>query len=161
MKRFGAVMMVTAIAAIGLTTPVGAEDGGQRNFVAPLSGGEEVPPVDTQATGVAKFQLSKDGSQLTYKINVANIEGVVAAHIHCAPAGVNGPVGVTLFAGSPAGAVQGTLVQGVITAPDPANGCGWTYLAAAVASMRSGATYVNVHTIPPGVPSGEVRGQVK
>jgi hypothetical protein len=57
--------------------------------------------------------------------------------------------------------VQGTLVQGVITSPDPANGCGWTDLAAAVASMRSGATYVNVHTIPPGVPSGEVRGQVK
>jgi hypothetical protein len=161
MKRFGAVMIVAAIAAIGFTTPVGAKGGGQRNFVAPLSGGEEVPPVATQATGVAKFQLSKDGSQLSYKINVANMQGVAAAHIHCAPAGVNGPVGVTLFAGPPAGPVQGTLVQGVITAPDPANGCGWADLASAVASMRSGATYVNVHTIPPGVPSGEVRGQVK
>jgi hypothetical protein len=57
--------------------------------------------------------------------------------------------------------VQGTLVQGVITVPDLANGCGWADLASAVASMRSGATYVNVHTIPPGVPSGEVRGQVE
>ena len=117
-------------------------------------------PVTTQATGAAKFQLSNDGTQLTYKINVANMAGMAAAHIHCAPAGVNGPVGVTLFAGPPTGAVHGTLVQGVITAPNPANGCGWADLAAAVAAMRSGATYVNVHTLPPGVPSGEIRGQV-
>ena len=36
--------------------------GGRRNHdnAAPLSGSEEVPPVATQATGVAKFQLSQD-----------------------------------------------------------------------------------------------------
>ncbi len=161
MKRFGAAMIVGAFAVISLAAPVAAKSVGQRNFVAPLAGGAEVPPVATQGTGVAKFQLSKDGSQLSYKINVANIQGVAAAHIHCAPAGANGVVGVTLLAGPPTGAVQGTLVEGVITAPDPANGCGWADLAAAVASMRSGATYVNVHTIPPGTPSGEVRGQIK
>jgi hypothetical protein len=91
----------------------------------------------------------------------ANVQDVVAAHIHCAAAGANGPVGVTLFSSPPAGAVQGTLVEGVITAPNPGNGCGWPDLASVVASMRSGDTYVNVHTLPPGVPSGEVRGQVK
>jgi hypothetical protein len=161
MKRLGAMMIVVAIGAVGLAAPAAAGGRGQRNFVAPLSGGEEVPPVDTQGTGVAKFKISADGSQVSFKINVANLQDVVAAHIHCASAGANGPVGVTLYSGPPAGAVQGTLVQGVITAPNPGNGCGWPDLASAVASMRSGDTYVNVHTLPPGVPSGEVRGQVK
>ena len=161
MKRIAVLMAVGAMVMIVLAPAAVAKNAGQRNFAAPLSGSEEVPPVATQATGVAKFQLSKDGSQLSYKINVANITGVAASHIHCAPVGANGSVGVTLFAGPPTGAVNGTLVQGVITAPDLANGCGWADLAAVVAAMRSGATYVNVHTIPPGVPSGEVRGQIK
>jgi hypothetical protein len=153
------ILMVAAVLLLLVAVPVQA--GTNRNFVAPMDGGQENPPVATNATGVAKLQLSNDGSQLGYKINVANLQGVAAAHIHCAPVGVNGPVGVTLFAGPVTGAVNGTLVQGVITAPDPSNGCGWADLAAVVAAMRTGATYINVHTIPPGVPSGEVRGQVK
>lgn len=161
MKRIAVVMAVGALVMTMLAPAAMGKDAAQRNFAAPLSGGEEVPPVATQATGVAKFQLSQDGGQLSYKINVANIQGVAAAHIHCAEVGVNGPVGVTLFAGPLTGAVNGTLVEGLITAPNTENGCGWLDLAEVVTAMRSGATYVNVHTIPPGVPSGEVRGQVK
>ena len=47
-----------------------------RNFIAPLSGREEVPLVETTATGVAIFHLSKDGSELSYKRIVSNIEDV-------------------------------------------------------------------------------------
>jgi hypothetical protein len=78
---------------------------------------------------------------------------------------------VTLFMGTPAGgAVNGTLAEGTITAPDPGNGCGWADLAAVLAAMGSGATYVNVHTNdgvdPPNTgpgdfPGGEIRGQVR
>ena len=72
---------------------------------------------------MAKFKLSKDGTALAFKVNVANIDNVFAAHIHCGAVGVNGPVGVTLFAGAPAGGrVNGTLAEGTITAPDPGNG---------------------------------------
>ena len=156
-KRFLLCTLVTLVVVAGAA---GAKNAGQRNFAAPLSGAEEVPSVPTRATGVATFQLSRDGSQLSYRINVANIQGVGAVHIHCAPFGLNGPVGVTLFTGGPTGAVNGVLVQNVIVAPNPGNGCGWLDLAATVAAMRSGATYVNVHTIPPGVPSGEIRGQI-
>ena len=156
------LMAVVALVGIAVAPATVAKNATQRNFAAPLSGSEEVPPAATQATGVAKFQLSQDGNQLSYKINVANIQGVVAAHIHCAEVGANGPVGVTLFSGGPTGAVNGTLIQGVITAPNaPNNMCGWDDLAAVIAAMQSGDTYVNVHTIPPGFPSGEVRGQVK
>jgi CHRD domain len=141
------------------------------NFVATLSGDEEVPARDTQAVGVAKFKLREDGAALEFKVNVANIQNAVAAHIHCGAVGVNGPVGVTLFVGAPAaGSVNGTLAEGTITAPDPGNGCGWTDLAAVLAAMGSGATYVNVHTndgvAPPNTgpgdfPGGEIRGQIR
>jgi hypothetical protein len=141
------------------------------NFVAPLSGDEEVPARDTRAVGVAKFKLSNDGTALEYKVNVANIDNVVAAHIHCGAVGVNGPVGVTLFGGAPAGGrVNGTLAEGTITAPDPGNACGWTDLSAVLAAIESGNTYVNVHTNdgvapsntgPGDFPGGEIRGQIR
>ena len=66
--------------------------------------------------------------------------------------------------------MNGTLAQGTITAPDPGNACGWTDLAAVLAAMASGDTYVNVHTndgvAPPNTgpgdfPGGEIRGQVR
>jgi len=65
------------------------------------------------------------------------------------------------------GTVNGTLAQGTITAPDPGNACGWTDLAAVVAALQSGNTYVNVHTNdgvapantgPGDFPGGEIRG---
>ena len=139
-------------------------------FRAVLSGGGEVPPRDTGARGVAIFRLSADGSELGFRLIVANIENVVAAHIHCGAAGVNGPVGVTLFGGAAAGGrIDGELAAGSVTAPDPGNGCGWADLEAVVAALESGNAYVNVHTSdgvapidtgPGDFPGGEIRGQV-
>lgn len=126
------------------------------NFQAPMSGGEEVPEVETQATGVAKFKVREAG--LAFKVNVANIENVFAAHIHCGAAGTNGPVGVTLFMGEPA-SVNGTLAEGVITEPDPGNLCRWVDLDDVLAAVENGETYANVHTTAN--PGGEIRGQIK
>jgi CHRD domain len=162
-------IVLVAMLALGLLAVAPAAVAGD-NFVAPLSGGQEVPARDTQAVGVATFKLSADGTALEFKLNVANIDNVVAAHIHCGAVGVNGPVGVTLFMGTPAGGrVDGTLAEGTITAPDSPNGCGWADLAAVLAAIQSGNTYVNVHTNdgvdPPNTgpgdfPGGEIRGQV-
>ena len=157
---------VLVIASVAYASPEASQ-----NFAATLSGREEVPPRDTNARGVATFKLNEDGTELSYKVNVANIENVFASHIHCGAVGVNGPVGVTLFMGTPGGGrIDGTLAEGTITAPDPGNGCGWADLAAVVAALNSGNTYVNVHTndgvAPPNTgpgdfPGGEIRGQVK
>ncbi len=154
--------MLILVAALVLLLAVPVYGGQNRNFVAPLDGGQENPPVDTDATGVAKFQLSKDGNTLEYKLIVANIDDVFASHIHCGAVGINGPVGVTLFFAPPPnpGSVNGILARGSITAPDPGNACGWADLSAVVTALRSGNTYVNVHTLP-GTPSGEIRGQIK
>ena len=165
-KAFGGLAgLLLALAIVGLATA------SNQHFVATLSGDQEVPARDTQATGVAKFKLREDGTALLFKVNVANIENVFAAHIHCGAVGVNGPVGVTLFMGAPAGGrFDGTLAEGTITAPDAGNACGWTDLASILAALASGNTYVNVHTndgvAPPNTgpgdfPGGEIRGQVR
>ena len=160
-------ILLTVMLALALAPTALAGD----NFVAPLSGDQEVPARDTRAVGMATFKLSNDGTALEFKVNVANINNVFASHIHCGAVGVNGPIGVTLFMGAPAGGrVNGTLAEGTITAPDSGNGCGWADLAAVLAAMGSGATYVNVHTNdgvePPNTgpgdfPGGEIRGQIR
>jgi hypothetical protein len=167
MRRTIVLVGMLALGLLALTPSALAGD----SFVATLSGDQEVPPRDTQARGVATFKLRADGAALAFKVNVANIDNVFAAHIHCGAVGANGPVGVTLFMAAPAGGrVNGTLAEGTITAPDAGNGCGWADLAAVLAAMGSGATYVNVHTNdgvePPNTgpgdfPGGEIRGQIR
>lgn len=133
------------------------------NFTAPLSGNQEVPPVETRATGLAKFQLSKDGSALSYKLIVANIEDVLMAHIHVAPTGQNGPVVAWLYPSAPPpqlipGRSNGVLAEGTITAANLVGPLAGEPLHALVEVMSSGGTYVNVHTSAH--PPGEIRGQI-
>ena len=150
---------------------VGTEDENPNNFNAELGGGQEVPPRTTGATGQATFQL-KDETQLDFTLNIVNVQNLVAAHIYCAPAGGNGPIGATLYGPlTPGGGSINTFsAQGTIKAPDAGNGCGWADVAAMVEAMRSGNTYVNVHsddgvdpvdTGPGDFPGGEIRGQIK
>ena len=154
---------------------VGAEEAppgeDANNFTAQLDGNQEVPPRETEATGEASFQLS-DETELEFALTVLNIQNLVAAHIHCAPAGENGAVGVTLFGpvAPGGGAVDTFSAGGAITAPDAGNGCEWADVAAVVEAMRSGNAYVNVHTDdgddppdtgPGDFPGGEIRGQIE
>jgi hypothetical protein len=170
MKRICASVLVllALLVTIG-AAPVRSEP--REEFETHLRGSEEVPARDTEAEGEASFKLTKDGTELRFKLKVSHIRNVVAAHIHCGARGVNGPVGVTLFMGTPgSGRVNGVLARGTITAPDPGNSCGWLTLADVLAAMRSGNTYVNVHTNdgidpantgPGDFPGGEIRGQIK
>ena len=159
------------VAFVGVSAAGWAAPPVSRNFNAHLSGAEEVPSRDTAAQGQVFFKVSKDETSIGYKLIVSNIENVVAGHIHCAAEGINGPVGVTLFSGGVPGSgqVQGVLAQGVITAPDAGNGCGWATVQDVLDAMLSGDTYVNVHTNdgvdppnsgPGDFPGGEIRGQI-
>jgi hypothetical protein len=168
MKR-DLLLALAATLAIGIAAPSAAV-GQPANFRAVLLGGNEVPARETLARGVATLRFNSEGTELGFLLVVANIENVVAAHIHCGAVGVNGPVGVTLFMGaSGGGRTDGVIAQGTVTAPDPGNGCGWADLAAVEAAIESGNTYVNAHTNdgidpantgPGDFPGGEIRGQV-
>jgi hypothetical protein len=162
------LLMNTQLLTVGLvvvsilaTPPLMAKeaDASQTNFVAVLSGGEEVPAVEMKSRGVASFQLSPDGTELSYRLIVANINEVSAAHIHLAPSGVNGPVVAFLFNGPIVESANGVLAQGTITADDLTGPLAGQSLADLVAEIQSGNTYVNVHTSAN--PGGEIRGQIR
>ncbi len=152
------------VTVLAVATAVAAAPAQPRNFVAPLSGGNEVPPVDTQARGVAIFHLSDDGTALEYKLNVSNINDVLQAHIHArAAAGVNAPVVTFLYPDGPPpvlipGRHTGTLATGVITAADLIGPMAGMTMADLLDAIMDGEAYVNVHTVAN--PTGEIRGQL-
>jgi hypothetical protein len=163
-----AVILVTLVA---LTWPALAGQPEARNFVAHLSGDQEVPPRDTLAQGQAIFHLSNDSTELDYQLIVANIENVVAAHIHLGAAGVNGPVVAFLAGPFPPGGgrVDGILAQGTITAANLVGPLMGQSLSVLIEAVRTDGTYVNVHTNdgidpintgPGDFPGGEIRGQI-
>ncbi len=123
-----------------------------------LDGAQEVPAVNTQATGLVSIQVTDTG-QIKFKLTVGNIQDVTAAHIHVGDRGVNGGVAATLFApqtpvdvGAQRTLVRGTLDDGDILAP------GGGSVAALLTQLRASNGYVNIHTT--GNPTGELRGQI-
>jgi hypothetical protein len=142
----------------GVVLRIASDSNAPSNFHATLSGANEVPPVSTRARGQAQFQVAGDESSMDYEVVVNGLSNIVAAHVHCAPAGVNGPIGVTLYMGPPL-TVNGVLTSGTVMAPDAGNACGWTTIADVKDAMEAGNAYVNVHT--QANPAGAIRGQVQ
>jgi hypothetical protein len=156
MKRFVTWVVAGGVVVVGATTAVA----GSGNFRTHLRGSEEVPAVVTGAQGQATFKLSADGTSLSYKLNVANIDDVTQAHIHLAAPGVNGPIVVFLFGlvPDPGVDVNGTLASGSIDAGDLIGPLGGHQLADLVSAIEDGGAYVNVHTVAHR--GGEIRGQL-
>jgi hypothetical protein len=119
-----------------------------QTFTAKLTGKDEVPPVNTQATGTAQFQLSSDGKELSYDLSATNLQGFMMAHIHQGKAGENGqPVTTPLSMG-----------KGKITSSDLQGALAGKQMSDLVGIMKNGGAYVNVHTNKN--QNGEIRGQI-
>lgn len=110
-----------------------------RVYDVKLSGAAEVPANDSVATGECLASLNDAQNQLTV-ICQHDVSGALAAHIHRAPAGENGPV--LLPFDSAASPFKGIFS---VTAQD-------------VADLMAGNLYVNVHSGD--YPDGEIRGQI-
>jgi hypothetical protein len=125
-----------------------------------LSGQNEVPPVQSSATGKAEFTIPANGT-MKYRVNVTGISNASMAHIHMAKAGENGEVIADLLrtpTSKDKDTAYGMIFRGNLTDTSikgPMQGKTIDDLAAA---MDSGETYVNVHTTAH--PDGEIRGQV-
>jgi hypothetical protein len=155
MKKF----RVTVFVFLFLVLLVSIGIAGERSFKAKLLGSEVVLPVKTTAEGEAIFQLSKDGRELTYKLTVADIENVTAAHIHYGKMGKNGPPVVNLFTGSKKeGKFSGTLSEGRIMANDLMGELKGKLFSHFIQMIEDGHAYVNVHTDK--YPDGEIRGKI-
>jgi hypothetical protein len=154
------VFALVISAAVGSTGA--AAVAGNSHFKTHATADQEVqtPAVETNAQGQAQFRLSDDGTQLAFKLNVANLEDVLFAHLHLAPEGVNGDIVAFLFDGpTVTGRVGGRLAQGVLTASDLIGPLAGQPLSVLIEQIRAGNVYVNVHTEE--FPMGEVRGQVR
>ncbi len=171
MKTLTITIAAISIFAV-LLAPLVQVQAARQNFTAVLSGAQEVPTRDTEARGLAKFQISTDGSTIRFRLAVANIQNVIMAHIHLAPEGVNGPVVVFLYGpvDPAAGRAHGILSHGTITASDLTGPLEGRPLSELLDAMTSGNAYVNVHTNdgigpantgPGDFPGGEIRGQIQ
>jgi hypothetical protein len=126
-------------------------------FAADLTGAEEVPPVETTASGEAAFVYQNETDSLDCTLTVAGIDDFTASHIHWAAMGVSGPVVAPLYIPAEPEAPDGPLDCDVMESElaGPLTGASIEEL---VWGMIVGNTYVNVHSTT--VPSGEIRGQI-
>ncbi len=146
-------MMVLAMSPVAAATA---------DLTAELSGDQEVPPVETAATGSASVSVDTDadsGSQLCFDVTSTDLEGgaVVGAHIHEGAEGENGPVVVTLQAvidgeGTAEGCATDAEIDVSAEGSDDADVA--AFLADIIANPAN--YYVGVHTADPTRP---VRGQ--
>ncbi len=156
--RWGSVIAVLALLLL-VAMPAGAQ--AQNHFRAHLS--QEYPDRDTLAQGQTIFRLSSDGTEIYYKLIVANLHDTTMAHIHLGSPADTGPVIVWLYPETaPAqlipGRFSGVLAEGTFTADDfVGQFAGWT-MEDLLAAMRAGNTYVNVHTLT--FPPGEIAGSI-
>lgn len=129
-------------------------------YKAELSGKNEVPAVQTSATGEAEFTLPANET-MKYRVNVTGISNATMAHIHMGKVGQNGDVIVDLLNNPQSkdkDTAYGMIFRGNITdsiLTGPMKGKTLDDLAAAI---ESGDTYVNVHTTDHA--KGEIRGQL-
>lgn len=118
---------------------------GGMSFTADLSGSQENPAVETDASGTGAFTLTDAG--LIYSITITGLE-FTAAHFHNAAAGSNGGVVRNL-----AGSFTGNTARGVWKSSDAQ-----PLTDDLIAELLKGNIYVNAHTAAN--PGGEIRGQI-
>lgn len=119
---------------------------------ATLDGAQEVPAVATGATGAGVVVFSADDSTIWYRVDYSGLSGAAAAaHIHLGATGANG--GVLFPLSGSATPMIGSLTSADFTATGSV-----TDYAGAVAAIKAGGTYFNIHTAAN--PGGEIRGQI-
>ncbi len=165
-------ILLAACLAIGGSMAVAAPaQAADDTYLAHLSGANENPANASLARGNAIFKVSTDGTAISYRLIVANLDNPVAAHIHLGGPDVNGPVVTVLYGPvAPAGGqTSGVIATGTITAANLVGPLAGQPLGALLDAIEAGDTYVNVHTNdgvnpvtnePGDIPGGEIRGQV-
>jgi len=94
-KRLVAFAFVLVVLLFGTSSYAIA---GGRPFATPLSGAEEIGGGDPDGSGFASLTFNPGLGEVCFDITTEGIAlPVTAAHIHAAPAGVNGPIVVPLL----------------------------------------------------------------
>lgn len=113
-------------------------------LAAELSASNEVPPVDSEASGMASFSIV--GNSISYEIKGNNIGQPTGAHLHRGTPGENGDVIVDLLMEADVSAdnqeftITGTLTDSSLTGPLVGGSIG------ELIDLMNEEVYVNVHT---------------
>lgn len=133
LSLFSAVVLLAGCAAMG----------GGDSVQVRMTGAEEVPPVNTSASGSGNITVGEDMS-VSGSFKLQNAAQILVAHIHVGPAGKTGPVIIPL---------QKTADnEWVVTA-------GAKLTESQYQSYKAGGLYVNFHSAQ--YKGGEIRGQIR
>ena len=166
MRKSGLIAATFAAFAFALGCDSNGTGPASETFTATLNGASERPTPNTSpAAGTGTFTLSEDGNTLTWNVVTTGLNNVVASHIHIGGREIAGPIVLPLYAGAAASnpAITGSVTRATFVSP-----LGVTF-DGLIALMKTGDTYVNVHTDngiapantgPGDFPGGEIRGQI-
>lgn len=133
-----ALLASAGVTSVALGAPISVE--------VPLSGAQQVPPLQISGSGTARLTYDPSARVVTWSITYSGLSSpVTMAHFHGpAPEGKNAPVVIWLTKRNALG-------------PSPITGQA-TLTPTQAQQFTSGQWYVNVHTEDN--PAGEIRGQV-
>jgi hypothetical protein len=161
MKKLAGLVLIVLACSVGLL----AWGDDVVTFSAKLRGLNEVPPVNTAATGSFTATIQGNGS-ITFTESYKNLSAnPTFSHIHFGPSKVAGGVMIFLCGGggqpacpaATSATYTGSIVPANVTGPT-AQGVTVGDLVSALRLVRQGSGYVNIHSS--NFPSGEIRGQV-
>ena len=170
-KQLISTGLAIAVVALAVSAAV-ASDGGDRNrrhHVKASLDGYQVAPKSLATNGSGKFEARIDDHDMTidFELSYEDLEGgaVSFAHIHLGQraTGGSGDMSAYLCGGPKPACPAGGTVTGVLFPSDVVGPSGQGIAPGdfkkLVRAIRSGATFVDVHTM--GRPAGEIRGQIK
>ena len=171
MQRFSPGPLVWIALLLAGAAPMAAQIDFSGTATADLKSFDEVPSVFSFGGGRFEATVNEDGTSIDWDLRYDHLSGsVTQAHIHFADEHVNGAI-VVFFcsnlgngpAGTPAcppapGHVTGTFTAANVGAGAQNQGISTAQIKALLRAMRSGVTYVNVHSDK--FPGGEIRGQI-
>jgi hypothetical protein len=159
---FSITAMLAAIISIGSMTlnSIQAQEQGGEGFTADLSGQDEVPPTESNATGTAEILFNNDSSQASYFVNTTGFEEITGAHIHNGSEGVNGDIVVPLSQEKSAENQDNPAIwfSGEINNNDLQGPLEGKEISDLASLINNGSAYVNIHTQDN--PDGAIRGQL-
>lgn len=155
------------IAFVLPTLTYAIQSSSQNSFVSTLNGKIVQPPVNTQATGTAKFQLNSNGT-ISYEVDAKNLDKVIDGSIEYK----NGTEVVSLInpyatvstgfnqvkSVYPTGLINGKLTDGVITSDKLLGGFLGKNVTDLSKSMKDGSLNVVIRTQPH--QDGEIAGTI-
>jgi hypothetical protein len=165
------LLAATIAAGLALTLVAASSGKLERRFEAQLSPEQEVatPSVVSDLSGRIKLRFDSDLASLDFEARLSPPENqVMAGHLHCGPAGKNGPVVVDLLGtfgpfeerGDGRLSLEGTITNANVIPTTAGAVCpiDVNTVASLLHALREGVLYANFHTDV--FPAGETRGQI-